>query len=129
MNATGDSDTENYVKMAESERERLLADPLPVLDEVLARDAGIREVPDYSWPSLVDLSDLDVATAAKVRAEAVEKALTMGAIDEDEAREMLDGTPVFGPLEGPAPEPEEPEIPPGMGFGGPPNGAPPPVAE
>ena len=106
LSATGDSDMRNYVMMVESRREELLADPLEVLDEVLARDAGLATAPEFEWQSLLELGERDRAEVAKIKAEAIQIATGATLMDEDEGRKALDGDPVFGTLEGDAPEPE-----------------------
>ena len=114
LNATGESDMENYVAMLESERERMLTPMMVPLDVVLARDAGLGEPPEFEWGTLLERTPSDEAEAAKMKAEAVQVGITSGAIDADEAREALSGDPVFGALPGPAPEPPAPEPMPGM---------------
>lgn len=114
LNATGESDMENYVAMIESERERLLTPQLAPLDMVLARDCGLAEPPEFEWGTLMERTPADEAETAKLKAEAVKIATDTGNIDPDEGREALSGDPVFGALPGPAPEPPEPELVPGM---------------
>ena len=114
MNATGDSDMKNYVMMLEANREKQLADALPRLDDVVARDAGLREAPEYEWLSLLEMGEEEQALVAKTKAEAMVAALGASILDEDEAREALSGDSVFGELTGPAPEPD-PEMLPGAG--------------
>ena len=122
LNATGESDMENYVAMLESERAKTLAPMMPTLDMMLARDAGIGEPPDYEWGTLLERTPKDEAEASKMKAEAVQIGIDSGTIDADEGREALSGDPVFGALPGPAPEPPELEPMPGMNgddpFGG-----------
>ena len=111
MNATGESDQDNYILMMEANREAKMRDVLGMqLDPILARHAGLKEAPEYEWRSLLELSDRDVAEAAKLKAEALQIAVTGYWMDEDEARESINGDPVFGELPGAAPEaPEEPD--------------------
>ena len=111
MNATGEGDQDNYILMMEANREAKLRDVLGMqLDPMLARHAGLKEAPEYEWRSLLELSDRDVAEAAKLKAEALQIAVTGYWMDEDEARESINGDPVFGELPGAAPEaPEEPD--------------------
>ena len=116
LNATGDSDWDNYAQMVDAERSDKLED-IDRLDQVLARDAGLPEPPECEWRSLMEAGDQDVALAAKTKLEALKAASEAGYIDEDEGRDAIDGDPVFGPLPGPAPEPE-PEPMPGMVPGG-----------
>ena len=75
MNATGESDMQNYAAMIEAKRGAMLKDPMMMLDRVLARDAGIAEPPEFTWRSLMDMSDTDVSTNAKMKAEALQIAI------------------------------------------------------
>ena len=107
LNATGESDMHNYAATVESLRSKILVPQLDILDQVLARDAGLRGgVPEFEWRSMLERSDEDAAKAEKVKVEAVSIAVQNSMIDEDEGREILSGGPVFGVLQGPAPEPE-----------------------
>ena len=117
MNSTGESDMRNYVVMAEALREYMMPLSLRNLDAVLARNVGLAEAPDYEWLSLLELSDQEIAEAANMKAEAAQKAADANFIDEDEGRDALSGDAFFGTLEGPAPEPPEPEMPPTGGPG------------
>ena len=122
LNASGDSDMNNYVMMVEANRENNLAHVLPVLDLVLARDAGLKDVPEFKWNSLLELSEKDQAEVSKIKVEAVALGVTSSLFDEDEGRAALDGDPIFGDLPGPAPEPDPLLLPPTDPFGGPPKG-------
>ena len=123
LNATGESDMANYAQHVRAMQEYLLPDALDRLDMVLARDAGLREPPEYSFIPLDDANPETEATTAKTKAEAFGIAIDKGAIDEDEMREGLDGDPVFGDLAGEAPGLPDPILPPMSG--GPPGGGPP----
>ena len=82
------------------------------LMRVLARHVGIRtDPPEYEWLSLLELSDQDIALAAKTKAEALDIAVKGMWMDEDEAREAINGSPVFGDVTGPAPEIDPLELP------------------
>ena len=109
MNATGESDMANYAAMIEAKRGAMLSDPMMMLDQVLARDAGIAEPPEYTWRSLVDMSDDQVALNFKTKAEGISTAIMSGVMDEDDGRQALDGDPVAGPLPGKAPGLPEPD--------------------
>ena len=109
LNATGDSDMKNYIMMMEAERERMLPDSLEILDQVIARDAGLKEAPEYEWQSLLEMSELEQAEVAVKKTTALKNALEANAIDEDEYRRGVDGDPVFGELPGSAPELPDPE--------------------
>ena len=123
MNATGESDMANYVMMVESLREQRLPDPLRVLDMVLARDAGLAEPLEYEWLSLLEMGERERAELSQLAATATDVAIKAGTMDEDEGRAALNNLGIFPDLEGPAPEPPEPEFDPnfgGPGVGGPP---------
>ena len=107
LNATGDSDMDNYVMSIETHRDDLLSDPLRALDAVLAPHAGIGPEPlMFAWVPLREQTEEQKAKGSLVKVQAVREALDGRFIDEDEGREMLDGDPTFGTLEGPAPEPD-----------------------
>lgn len=97
MNATGESDWRNYMTMVMAKREAMLPGPLARLDMVLARDAGLSEPPEYTWPDLLELSEKERAEVAKVIAEANEKAINANTIIEEEGRAALPEM-VYGPL-------------------------------
>ena len=112
LNATGESDMRDYVIELEANRERQMRrhDKLTKLDMVLARDAGMREPPEFEWLSLLELSDQDRLELAFKRVETVVKAVDGGMIDEDEGREILKGDPLFADLRGNAPEADFDEL-------------------
>ena len=117
LNATGDSDMDNYVMHVEAQRERMLERKIGFLDDVLLRNIGVKDAPDWSWRSLVDQADQDVALAAKTKAEAIQILVNSAVLDEDEGREAMSGDELVGDLPGPAPEPVLPsydEMPPGI---------------
>ena len=100
MNSTGESDMKNYANHVRAMQNRMLNDPLKILDQVLVRSAGLgEEPPEFEWRSIIDSSAEEEATTSKLKAEALSAALTAGGIDENEFREGLDGDPVFGNLE------------------------------
>ena len=106
MNATGESDMKNYILMMEAIREEQMPDQLLTMDMVLARDAGLPEAPEYTWRSLLEMSDGEQAEVSAAKVKAVREAVDGGMIDEDEGRAALDGDAVLGALPGDAPEPE-----------------------
>lgn len=112
MDATGDSDMENYAIRIAALQVRLLTRPLYILDRVLAGHAGLPAPPPYEWIPLVDISPKSQAETSKIRTEAVLKALEDGAIVEDEARERLSTDEMWGelgPYPGIPPSQQEPE--------------------
>lgn len=117
MNATGESDMANYAMHVAAMQKRTLSMPLKKIDELLARNAGIGEPPEYHFPSLMEISDLDKAQVAQAKATAMSTAITAGIITEDDARTALDGDEIFGDLPGEAPGQPMLEPAGGMGFG------------
>ena len=110
MNATGVSDDKNYQTLLETLRKRKMFQTMRVWTEVLGRHVGMRETPKFEWLPLFEDTPKEMAEAAKLKAEALQIAVTGYWMDEDEAREAINGDPVFGELPGPAPEaPEEPD--------------------
>ena len=100
MNATGDSDMLNYAIRVAALQKTMLTSPLNILDQMMKRNLGIPvDEIEYTWPSLLDLSQMDQATVAKLTAESIQIAVTTGLIDEAEGRAALNGDPVFGRLE------------------------------
>lgn len=101
LNATGESDMQNYATMVNAMQVRDLTQPLYRLDRVLAADLGHLKdgkPPEYEWIPLTDMSEVDRATVAKTYAEAASVAYDRGALDEDEFRERLSAVEFFGEL-------------------------------
>jgi len=103
MNATGESDMVNYAESVMAMQERMLSAPLRRLDTLLARSAGLASAPEYTWLPLTDLSEAERVQNLKTRVEALNVAINAGIIDEDEARQSLDGDEFLGDLPGMAP--------------------------
>jgi len=99
MNATGDSDLENYAAHVASMQNVKLPGPLELLDTVLAKDAGLKEVISYEFLSLMDISEKEQADIAKTKVEAAVLAVGGPILDEEEARKMLDGDACIGNIE------------------------------
>ena len=99
MNATGESDAINWAITVKAKQEKLLARPYYMLDQVIARHAGIKkDPPEYEFVPLTTVSDKDLAEAAKANAETILAAFEKQLIDEDEARERLSKIPLFDEL-------------------------------
>ena len=64
----------NYCAMVEGKRQEKLSRNIRRLDEMLARDAGVAEVPDYEWSPLMDIDQAAVALTSKTKAEALQVA-------------------------------------------------------
>ena len=99
MNATGESDMTNYAIRIAALQNSLLTDPLRKLDAVLGRHTGVNtEGLEYKWPSLVDMSEMDQATIAKIKSEAIAMLVAAFLLNENEARGIVDGDPIIGHL-------------------------------
>lgn len=108
LNATGDGDFRNYIMTLESERQDKLPFVFDFIDEIVFRSAGLgNEIPDWTWPSLLDLTEIEETQKALNLAQALERVIQSGLVDEDEGRAMLQASSLFGTLVGPAPEPAE----------------------
>ena len=122
MNATGDSDMQNYALMVAANQKKDLTDPLLFIDALLLRDAGVRteEPLEYMWPKLIDVGDMDLATASELRARAVNQTVMSGITTEEDALNALKkADDLFSGVKGSAPGLPEPEVPPGgPGAGG-----------
>ena len=116
MNATGESDANNYGVMVQANQNKVAKPALEKLDPVIARHAGLGDKElEYEWMSLFDLSEKDKAEASKLRTEAIMIAFgglkTSPAIDEDEVRELLSKDDyAFMPLSQNWEPPEDPAI-------------------
>ena len=97
LNATGESDMNNYAIHVAAMQERMLRRPLHMLDRILAASERI-ELPECSFQPLTELSDSDRAAVTKSDAEVIMGAATAGLIDENEARERLSNLELFGEL-------------------------------
>ena len=89
FNATGDSDMANYAIHVQSMQEKLLKYKLVMLDMVLAKTMGIKELPDYEWQSLIDLSEEDRAKNRKTLVESVVMTVEKQLIAREEGRNLL----------------------------------------
>ena len=121
MNATGDSDMQNYALMVAAMQKKKLTDPLTRIDQLLLRNAGLAGVKPltYSWPKLIDVGDVDLATASELRARAANQAVMGGIITEDDANESLKKhDDLFSGVKNKAPGLPEDEPPGGEGGGG-----------
>ena len=98
LNATGESDAANYAMTVGALQESMLRHPLWKIDQVASRHYGLKEPPTYGFPSLLDVSDKDLAETAKLKSETVANLARGMLIDENEAREILSNDPVIGAL-------------------------------
>lgn len=89
LQSTGEGEQDDYARDINSQQENELRPILDRLFAIIARSKGIAEVPEYSFPSIIDMSEKDKAEAAKTWTEATSAAVTAGVMDENEARMTL----------------------------------------
>ena len=90
---TSDDDFEGYSTYISATQVKELTEPLTRLDAVMARSAGIKKAPNFSFPKLFSESDENRQKVAKTQYEAVQTALSAGIISLPEAEAILDGNP------------------------------------
>lgn len=98
MNATGESDADNYAMVIRDRQKDVLGPHLPVIDKLVAIKAGISEPPDWRWLPLVDMSDKDKAEIFKSVAEGVVALTAAHILDEPESRIILAKTEMVDEL-------------------------------
>ena len=87
QNATGESDLRFYDMFVDDLRSEEIAPKIEVLDEVVARSAGLPEAPEYEWPPILELSPQDKAETATKYSVAAEKWTKSGVMSRQEIRE------------------------------------------
>ena len=123
LDATGESDDKNYAKKIVGEQLKIRT-LLDRFDSIALRSFGIiiidGKLPGYTFPSIIDQSDSEIAEAERKKAEALKVAqVELGAMEPTESRYRLSGGPIFGDLEGEAPGLPEPILPAGGASGEP----------
>ena len=103
MNATGESDLQNYYDYVDTLRESRLRPVLEKLLPVLARSAGIQlEDADLSFPPLWTPTAKETADIAKIKADSIVSAFQSGLLDvpaaQQELRRLNDETGMFGSI-------------------------------
>lgn len=117
MNATGESDMANYAAMVCSHQENSLRPMLNFVDKIMIKTSGLNKEFKFSFPSLIDLSDLQRAQVFKEKSEGVKNVFDAdrSVLSPDEARVILSGDSVVGDLDltksvGPAEDKSQPPI-------------------
>ena len=72
---------------------------LDILDEVVARSAGLNAVPEWDWNSLIEISEKDQAEVSQFKTLSVISSVQAGLISREEARKMLAGDPLYGDID------------------------------
>lgn len=96
MSATGEGDARDYALQVESDQNNKLPVPLSRIDAVLERHLGLSENIDYEFVSILDSSEAEKTDIFVKKSQAVVPLVNAGIIDEDEAREILDGDQIAG---------------------------------
>ncbi len=89
MNATGDSDSENYAIMIASRQQKDLKPIYDKLDVILVKTLGINETIEYSFKPLLDMSVVDKSKIELSNAQADQIYLANGVITPEEVRQKL----------------------------------------
>ena len=89
FDATGDSDMANYAIHVQSMQERLLEPRLRILDMVLARNLGLKELPEYEWQSLIDLSRETQEKNRHMKIDSLKLAIESTMFSPEEGRNVL----------------------------------------
>ena len=89
LSATGEGDARDYRITIEAYRKRAIEPEWDRMMEVVARNAGLDEPPEWEWGELGEATAEETANIAFLQAQTVEKLIAAGTINEDEAREFL----------------------------------------
>lgn len=98
LNATGEGDARDWRLTVASMQTRLLDPVMRKLDMLVARHAGLPGPPEYTWHSLGEETEQERQDNAKSLTELVVAAYNAGLVDEEEGRERLSGSDVWGEL-------------------------------
>lgn len=85
LSSTGESDTRNYYDRVASDQKNDIGPRLAPLDEMIIRSALGSRPPEihYTWRPLWQISEMERATIAKTKAEAVQIYASNGLVNED----------------------------------------------
>lgn len=103
LNSTGSTDENNYALLLEALRTQHLEDVMETLDMAVAQHAGIGNMPPYTWPPILELSEKERAEADERNANTILGFFDRNVIDEEEARQRASNLSIMGEL-GPMPE-------------------------
>lgn len=117
MNATGESDIRFYEAFIDSLRSEWIEPGIELIDQGVARSAGIGDVPDFKWPSILELSPKDRSDIMAKYSVAAEKFTKAGALSRGEFRQILKDDMV-APDISPDTMPDIEDIPPQLGASG-----------
>lgn len=89
MNATGDSDAQNYAIMIASRQQKDLKPIYDKLDSIIAKTVGIKADINYSFKPLLDIGQEDQAKIQFMQAQSDQIYLANGVISPEEVRQKL----------------------------------------
>lgn len=110
MNSTGEGEQRSYALKVASDQENQLPEPLEKIDRVIEKHLGLSEKICYKFVSIMDISEKDKIDNALKKSQIVVPLINSGVIDEDEAREIMDGDEILGDFDDllePIPGPDE----------------------
>ena len=90
LNATGAGDARDYRMAVESYRERNIDPQMEFLMDIMARNAGEKETPEWTWGRLGEMTAKEQAETLKITSESTSLLVSSGLIDKKEGRMMLD---------------------------------------
>ncbi|UQN44878.1 DUF1073 domain-containing protein [Agarivorans sp. B2Z047] len=97
LNATGDSDLENYYGRIENDREQDLQPQLQKYAIIAAKSAGV-EMPEIEFEPLWTSSELEKSTIRVNNATAVTTLSNSGVISDDEAKKQAEELDIIKPI-------------------------------
>ncbi len=95
MNATVDSDMNNYAILVSAMQRKKLRPVQAMLDKLIAKTIGFKGQIKFEYPSLVDISANEQSAAYFARAQGDQIYANLGAVTEDEVRQNLSNSDAF----------------------------------
>ena len=88
LQSTGSGEERDYARIIKSRQENELKPILDKLFAIIGKSIGM-EIPDYTFPSIIDISEAEKAETAHKWVDAAKMGVEAGIMDENEAREMI----------------------------------------
>ena len=88
LQSTGSGEERDYARIVASNQENQLRPMLDKLFAIIGKSIGM-EVPKYTFPSIIDISDAEKAETGHKWIDAAKMGVEAGIMDENEAREMI----------------------------------------
>jgi len=99
LNATGENDLIINAGKVAAQQENRLRPAYEFIDAIMTRTGGFEGLPDYTFPSLLDISDTERTDIALKKVEMARDLFQTGLVSSDEARNILKGDDVIGELD------------------------------